>query len=251
MDHSLGAFYRSKNDNGPEQVIYYLSQTMIGTEHRYNPVEKECLALVFAIQKMRNYLTGQSIHKVVNGQAIVDFLAEHLIPESSKLYEDILDKVFESNAISDHQIWQLYFGGASRRNHKGAIVAGVGVVLIDPHGHILPWANSLTDPCSNNVAKFNALIIGLQLAQDMGVKYLEAHSDSKLVVNQMKGEYEVYHNDLMPYQKAATKLAQSFEGFYISYVARLENTHVDDLASLAATLAMTPKSSRHIIVASR
>jgi len=35
---------------------------MIGVEHRYNPIEKECLALVFAVQKMWHYLVGQTIH---------------------------------------------------------------------------------------------------------------------------------------------------------------------------------------------
>jgi len=35
---------------------------MIGAEHHYNPDKNECLALVFAIQKMRHYLVGQTIH---------------------------------------------------------------------------------------------------------------------------------------------------------------------------------------------
>ena len=38
--------------------------TLIGTEHCYNPIEKECLALVFAIQKMRLYLVSQLIHVI-------------------------------------------------------------------------------------------------------------------------------------------------------------------------------------------
>ena len=38
------------NDQRHEQVFYYLSRTMIGAEHRYNPIEKECLALVFVVQ---------------------------------------------------------------------------------------------------------------------------------------------------------------------------------------------------------
>ena len=47
----------------------------------------------------------------------------------------------------------------------------------------------------HNVAEYNALLIGLQLAHGMGVRYLEAYGDSKLVINQVKGEYEVRHED--------------------------------------------------------
>src|SRR5205809_1401620 len=64
MDHSLGALLAQHNDEGYEQAIYYLSRTLLGAEHRYRPVEKECLALVFAVQKMRHYLVGQTIHVV-------------------------------------------------------------------------------------------------------------------------------------------------------------------------------------------
>ena len=49
MDHSLGALLAKNNDQRHERAIYYLSRTMIGAEHRYSPIEKECLALVFAI----------------------------------------------------------------------------------------------------------------------------------------------------------------------------------------------------------
>jgi len=45
MDHSLGALLAQKNDESAEQAIYYLSRTLIGTESRNNPIEKECLAL--------------------------------------------------------------------------------------------------------------------------------------------------------------------------------------------------------------
>jgi len=58
-------------------------------------------------------------------------------------------------------------------------------------------AFSLTEPCSNNVAEYNTLLIGLQLAQQMGVQYLETYGDSKLIVNQIKREYEVRQEDLI------------------------------------------------------
>ena len=134
MDHSLGALLAQNNDQGQEQAIYYLSRTMIGAEHRYNPVEKECLALVFAVQKMRHYLVGQLIHvisrvnplrilmtkpsslknrlanwaillsqyemrflpqKAIKGQAVADFLADHPVSQTSKLYEDLPDEIAE------------------------------------------------------------------------------------------------------------------------------------------------------------
>jgi len=64
MDHSLGALLAQKNDEGYKQAIYYLSRTLIGAESRYNPIEKECLALIFAVQKTQYYLVGQTIHAV-------------------------------------------------------------------------------------------------------------------------------------------------------------------------------------------
>jgi len=95
----------------------------------------------------------------------VDFLTAHPVPESSKLHEDIPDEVIEDNIISSDDVWQLFFDGTSRTRPKGKIVAGVGVVFISPGNHVLSHAFSLTEPCSNNVAEYNALIIGLHLAQ--------------------------------------------------------------------------------------
>jgi len=64
VDHSRGALHAQKNDDGHEQAIYYMSRTLIGVGSRYNPIEKECLALVFAIQKTRKDATllGWSNH---------------------------------------------------------------------------------------------------------------------------------------------------------------------------------------------
>jgi len=64
MDHSLEALLAQNNDQNHEQTIYYLSRIMIGAEHRYNLIEKECLALVFVVQKMRHYLTRKYIQVI-------------------------------------------------------------------------------------------------------------------------------------------------------------------------------------------
>jgi len=82
------------------------------------------------------------------------------------------------------------------------------------------------------------LLIGLQLTQQMSLRYLEAYGNSKLIINQVKRKYEVRHEDLIPYHHAAIKLANSFNGFYISHVSRLLNTKADVLVVPTITLAL-------------
>ena len=92
-------------------------------------------------------------------------MAAHPIPETSKLHEDIPNEVIAANMTSGDDVLQLFFNGASRTGPKGKIVVGVGVVFISPKNHVLSRAFSLTEPCSNKAAEYNALLISLQLAQ--------------------------------------------------------------------------------------
>jgi len=56
----------------------------------------------------------------------------------------------------------------------------VGVVLVSQQNYVIPLAFSLTEPCSNNVAEYNALLIGMKVAYEIDVKNLEAYGDSSL-----------------------------------------------------------------------
>ena len=128
--------------------------------------------------------------KVVKGQAVADFMAEHPDPRATKLYEDLPDQVTEvylTQTSFEGQVWQPFFDTASRMDLRGTIIAGVGVVLVSPQNYIIPRAFSLTEPCSNNVAEYNALLIGMQITDEIGIKNLEVYSDSKLIVNQVRG----------------------------------------------------------------
>ena len=188
---------------------------------------------------------------MIKGQAHGDFLAAHLVPKNLKMHEDIPDEVIEANMISDDEVWQMSFDVALRMDLKGKIVAGVGVVFFSPHNYDLLHAFSLMEPYSNNVVEYNALLIGLQLAQWMGVKYFEAYGDFKLKVNQIKREYKVGHEDLISYHHVVIKLANIFDSFYISHVSRLQNTRVDTLATLSATLTLSTDTSYRLTVATR
>ena len=67
----------------------------------------------------------------------------------------------------------------------------------------------------------------MQLAGEIRVKNLEAYGDSKLIVNQAREEYEVWHEDLVPSHNATIIMAEKFENFYIDYLPRQQNAHAD------------------------
>ena len=85
----------------------------------------------------------------------------------------------------------------------------------------------------------------------MRVRYLEAYGDSKLIVYQVKSEYEVRHKDLVHYHHAVIKMANLFDDFYIRQMSRSQNTRANVLAALATTLALPVDIMYHLIVATR
>jgi hypothetical protein len=58
---SVGTLLTQHNDEGKEVACYYLSRTMVGAEHNYSPIEKLCLALIFALMKLRHYMLAHEI----------------------------------------------------------------------------------------------------------------------------------------------------------------------------------------------
>ncbi|XP_074313536.1 uncharacterized protein LOC141648715 [Silene latifolia] len=127
----------------------------------------------------------------------------------------------------------MYFDGAARRDGAGA-----GIVFLSPEGHVLRYSFVLTELCSNNVAEYQALILGLQMAIKIGVKDVDIYGDSLLVVNQVLDEFEVEKDDLIPYHQHAIMLLNKLDYVHIGHLPRSANKMADALANLAATLAL-------------
>ncbi|KAM1611494.1 hypothetical protein ACFX1Z_000269 [Malus domestica] len=212
QESSVRALLAQENESQKEGALYYLSRTLTGAELNYSPIEKMCLALVFAIQKLRLYMHAYTIHlvakadpiiyvpaKAVKGQALADFPADHPIPADWKISDDLPDE--EVFYIDIFPTWTMFFDGSAQADGAGA-----GVVFMSPQRHILPYSFQLSELCSNNVAEYQALIIELQMAINMGITALEIFGDSKLIINQLLTEYEVRKDDLIPYFRLATQL---------------------------------------------
>ncbi|XP_019053167.1 PREDICTED: uncharacterized protein LOC109114646 [Nelumbo nucifera] len=137
----------------------------------------------------------------------------------------------------------MFFDGAARKDGGGA-----GVVFVLPQREILTYSFSLIELCSNNMAEYHALIIGLEMALDLEIHYLTVYGDSKLVINQLKTKYEVRKDDLVSYHHYAIQLLKEFEHATIKHVPRSENKQADALANLAAVLALVDDEATTIPV---
>jgi len=116
---------------------------------------------------------------------------------------------------------------------------------------MIPRAFLLAESCSNTVEEYNALLIDMQLAEEIGVKHLEAYGDLKLIVNPVRGEYGVRHENLVPYHNATNNMAEKLGIFYINHVPRQQNAHADTLASLSASLAPPTGATEKVLVHNR
>ncbi|MBX9622492.1 MAG: ribonuclease HI family protein, partial [Gemmataceae bacterium] len=123
----------------------------------------------------------------------------------------------------------MHIDGAARGNPGPAAYA---VVLARPGEPAVEEAETI-GTATNNVAEYTALVRGLELAAEHGVKALAVFSDSELLVKQMAGEYRVKHPDLLPLYQEAVRLRRGFDAVTITHVRRAQNARADALCNEA------------------
>jgi broad specificity phosphatase PhoE/ribonuclease HI len=125
--------------------------------------------------------------------------------------------------------------GGSRGNPGPA---GYGAVVIDAGtGSILAERKDAIGIETNNVAEYRGLIAGLRAAQELGALRVAVRMDSKLVVEQMNGKWQVKHPGLRPLAREAAQLRASFADVTFEWIPRERNKHADRLANEAMDLA--------------
>lgn len=123
----------------------------------------------------------------------------------------------------------LHTDGGARGNPGPA---GIGAILKDGPRVLGEVAMSI-GVATNNVAEYQAVITGLELALEQGVRELEVYMDSQLVVSQLKGEWKIKNADLKPLALRARSLMNRFDRINLSHVPRELNHEADRLANQA------------------
>ncbi|XP_070010544.1 uncharacterized protein [Nicotiana sylvestris] len=168
-------------------------------------------------------------------QTLADHLVENPVDEE---YEPLRtyfpdEKVMHIDEVEQDENpgWKLFFDGTA--NMKGV---RIGAVLISETGHHYPVTAQLRFYCTKNMAEYEACILGLRLAVDMGVQEVLVLEDSDLLVHQIQGEWETWDLKLIPYQQCLHDLCQRFRSVEFRHIPRIHNAFVDALATLTLML---------------
>jgi ribonuclease HI len=132
-------------------------------------------------------------------------------------------------------VWKMFFDGASSR-----IGAGAGVVFKSPSQETISLSYKMEFEVTNNVAEYEALVLGLRATKEMGIREMVVFGDAELIVQQVKNVYQTKHPHLKNYRNEVWDLVDSFFlAFNISSIPREENAPAD-FQAFSASLFEVP-----------
>jgi ribonuclease HI len=160
--------------------------------------------------------------KAIKSQVLADFLAEWVDTQLP-------------TAPIQLELWTMYFDGSLMK-----IGAGVGLLFISPLEKHVRYILRLHFPTSNNVAKYEALVNGLRIAVELGVRRLDAQGDSQLIIDQVMKNSNCRDKKMEAYCDEVRRLEDKFYGLELNHIARRYNETVDELAKIASGRMMVP-----------
>lgn len=138
------------------------------------------------------------------------------------------------------QPWQLYFDGSYTQHGSGA-----GILFVTPLGHTIPRSYRLTFRCTNNVAEYEALILGIKVAIEWKITELQVYGDSQLIIYQVNNDYQTKDDTLILCKRLVDDLRKYFIEIKFEQIPRSENKAADAMATIASLLQMPEMQDRY------
>jgi ribonuclease HI len=135
----------------------------------------------------------------------------------------------------ENETWIMYFDGSVMKEG-----AGVGLVFISPLGVGMEYVVRLHFPASNNNAEYEALINGLWIAVELGIKHLEIRGDLELVMGQVMKDKNYVDPKMAAYCQAIQDLEGKFHDLEVHHVLCDYNKAADVLAKAAFCRSPVP-----------
>jgi len=128
---------------------------------------------------------------------------------------------------------RIYTDGGARGNPGPA---GSGSVIKMLHedgteGETIAALHKFLGHATNNIAEYEAVILGLSKAKELEVENVELYMDSELIVKQIKGEYRVKNPELAKKFLQVYNLINFFKDFKVKHIPRERNSEADALVN--------------------
>jgi ribonuclease HI len=162
--------------------------------------------------------------KAIKSQILADFVAEWM------------DTQLPPPQIQA-KCWTLYFDGSMMKTGAGA-----GLLFVSPLGEHMRYAVRLHFPASNNMAEYEALLCGLKIAIETGIKRLDVRRDSQLVIDQVMKNASCHDDKMEAYCKAVRAVEDKFYGIELNHVPRRYNEEADELAKIVSGRITVPQT---------
>jgi ribonuclease HI len=160
-----------------------------------------------------DYMHGSSIQS----HALADFIANWT------------PGAHEEGTNKDAEAWTMFCDGS-----WGTFGAGAAAVLVAPSKVKTCYTIKLDFSYTNNIAEYEALLLGLQKLRAMGIRRAILKTDSHVIAGHIDKSSKARDPKLERYLDTVRRLEASFEGFSVKNIPRGENEHADLLAKSAA-----------------
>jgi ribonuclease HI len=242
-----------------QRLVYYISEVLFETKARYPQVQKLLYVVVLVRRKLRHYFEAHPVTVVSSfplGEIIqnpdaasriakwsVELMGETLTytPRKAIKSQILVDFVAEwtDTQLPPPQIqaecWTLYFDGSVMKTGAGA-----GLLFISPLGEHMRYVVRLRFPASNNMAEYEALLCGLRIAIETGIKRLDVRGDSQLVIDLVMKNASCHDDKMEAYCKAVRALEDKFYSIELNHVPRRYNEEADELAKITSGRITVP-----------
>ena len=158
-------------------------------------------------------LMGQGIsyapRAAIKSQVLADFVAEWT-------------EIKMPPAVIDQEYWTMYFDGSLMK--KGT---DVGLVFVSPLRVRMRYMVRIHFPSSNNVTEYEALVNGLRIAIELGIRCLDVRGDSQLVIDQVMKESSCHDAKMVAYCREVHQLEDKLDGLKLNHIPR----HLNEAAT--------------------
>ncbi|KAK1616040.1 hypothetical protein QYE76_021557 [Lolium multiflorum] len=231
-------------EHGVQRPVYYISEVLTESKQRYPHFQKLAYGVFLGSRKLRHYfqehpmtvVSKAPLATIINNSDATGRVAKWGIElsafdinyeartaiKSQVLADFIADwtEAPEGTPVPEPEAWVMHFDGS--KQHQGS---GAGVTLKSPTGEELQYVLQIHFEATNNMAEYEALLHGLRIAKEIGIKHIICCGDSDLVAQQVAGTWNARNSVMAAYRDEVDEIAKCFLGYEVNLVTRFGIPH--------------------------